>query len=120
MNAFGSYQLYDDQVFNASANGYLLGAQLSWTVFEGAKRFGKSKQSVANSQKADLEFEQYVAKSQMEINQAKRQLADAKHQFETAQLAEQQAKEVLRIRSNRFKEGLEKTTDLLMAETQYA
>lgn len=120
LNAFGSYQLYNDQLFNASANGYLLGAQLSWTVFEGAKRFGKTKQSGANSQKADLEFEQYVAKSELEINQAKRQLADAKRQFETAQLAEQQAKEVLRIRTNRFKEGLEKTTDLLMAETQYA
>ncbi len=120
LNAFGSYQLYDDELFRADADGYLLGAQLSWTLFEGAKRFGKTKESGANSQKADLEYEQYVAKSQLEINQAKRQLADARQQFETAQLAEQQAKEVLRIRTNRFKEGLEKTTDLLMAETQYA
>ena len=120
LNAFGSYELYDDELFRADANGYLLGAQLSWTVFEGAKRIGKTKQSGANSQKATLEYEQYVSQSKLEINQAKRQLADAQHQFETAQLAQQQAKEVLRIRTNRFKEGLEKTTDLLMAETQYA
>ncbi|MDC9723078.1 MAG: TolC family protein, partial [Urechidicola sp.] len=32
----------------------------------------------------------------------------------------EQSKESLRIRTNRFKEGLEKTTDLLLAETQYA
>ena len=35
-------------------------------------------------------------------------------------LALEQSKESLRIRENRFKEGLEKTSDLLLAETQYA
>ena len=35
------------------------------------------------------------------------------------QLALQQSEESLRIRTNRYKEGLERTSDLLMAETQY-
>jgi outer membrane protein TolC len=120
LNAFGSYQLYDDQIFSAGADGYLLGAQLSWTIFEGAKRFGKVKQSGATSKKASLEYQQYIAKSQLELNHARRELSDAENRFETAKLAKQQAKEVLRIRSNRFKEGLEKTSDLLQAENQYA
>ena len=32
----------------------------------------------------------------------------------------QQSKESLRIRTNRFKQGLEKTSDLLTTEAQYA
>ena len=35
-------------------------------------------------------------------------------------LALEQSEESLRIRTNRFKEGLEKTSDLLIAESKYA
>ena len=35
-------------------------------------------------------------------------------------MALEQSKESLRIRTNRFQEGLEKTTDLLLSESQYA
>ena len=31
----------------------------------------------------------------------------------------EQSKEALRIRTNRFEQGLEKTSDLLISETQY-
>ena len=54
------------------------------------------------------------------MNKIKRMLTDAKEQLKLTQLALEQSKEMLRIRNNRFKEGLEKTSDLLMAETQYA
>ena len=59
LNAFGSYELYDDQVFQGNANGYLLGAQLSWDLFQGSKRFGKAQKSKAEFQKSKLEYEQY-------------------------------------------------------------
>ncbi|EDM44993.1 outer membrane efflux family protein, putative [unidentified eubacterium SCB49] len=120
LNAFGSYELYDDQLFQGSANGYLLGAQLKWDLFQGAKRFGKVQKSQAEFQKSQLEYEQYVSKSTLELNQAKRTLLDAENKLSLNKLALAQSEESLRIRKNRFKEGLEKTTDLLMAETQYA
>jgi outer membrane protein TolC len=43
LNAFGSYQMYDAQIFQTSAKGYLVGAQLSWNVFDGYKSIGKIK-----------------------------------------------------------------------------
>jgi len=61
-----------------------------------------------------------VSKSNLELNKVKRQLVDAKNRLELTALAVQQSEESLRIRKNRFKEGLEKTSDLLMAETQFA
>ena len=47
-------------------------------------------------------------------------LIDAENKLNLSKLALDQSEESLRIRTDRFKEGLEKTSDLLMAETQYA
>jgi outer membrane protein TolC len=47
-------------------------------------------------------------------------LQDAQNNLKLTALSLEQSSESLRIRTNRFEQGLEKTTDLLMAETQYA
>ena len=120
LNAFGSYELYDDQIFQADANGYLFGAQLSWDIFQGSKRFGKAQKSKAEFEKSKLEYQQYVSQSNLELNKAKRAFLDAENKLKLTTLALEQSEESLRIRTNRFKEGLEKTSDLLIAETQYA
>jgi outer membrane protein TolC len=120
LNAFGSYELYDDEIFQADASGYLFGASLSWNLLEGSKRFGKAKKSKAEYEKAKLELDQYVSKSQLELNKGKRMLQDADKKLALSELALQQSEESLRIRTNRFKEGLEKTADLLVNEAQYS
>ena len=120
LNAFGTYELHDDEVFQGDANGYLFGAELKWNIFEGSKRIGKAQKSKAEYEKSKLELNQYKAESQVELNRAKRMLQDAKNNLELTALAVQQSQESLRIRTNRFEQGLEKTTELLMAETQFA
>ncbi|WP_250432512.1 TolC family protein [Hanstruepera flava] len=120
LNAFGSYELYDDQIFQGNANGYIVGAQLSWDILQGTKRFGKAQKSRSEFEQSKLKYQQYVSQSQLELNKAKRLLQDAQNKLELTTLALEQSKESLRIRKNRFEEGLEKTTDLLLADTQYA
>ncbi|WP_100614601.1 TolC family protein [Confluentibacter citreus] len=120
LNAFGSYELYDDAIFQGGANGYVVGAQLSWTVLDGTKRFGKAQKSRAEYEKSKLQYEQYVSQSQLELNKAKRMFIDAENKLQLSKLAMEQSQESLRIRTNRFEEGLEKTSDLLMTETQFA
>ncbi|AUC81425.1 TolC family protein [Lacinutrix sp. Bg11-31] len=120
LNAFGSYELYDDKIFQGDANGYLFGAQLSWDIFKGSKRFGKVQKSKAEFEKSKLEYTQYVSQSNLELNKAKRAFLDAESKLKLTTLALEQSEESLRIRTNRFKEGLEKTSDLLIAETQFA
>jgi outer membrane protein TolC len=120
LNAFGSYELYDDEIFQGDSNGYLFGAQLSWDIFQGSKRFGKAQKSRAEFEKSKLEYQQYVSQSNLELNKAKRMLVDAENRLKLTNLALEQSRESLRIRTSRFEEGLEKTSDLLMAETQYA
>lgn len=108
LNAFGTYELYDDEIFQADANGYLFGAQLSWNLLEGTKRFGKAQKSKAEFEKSKYEYDQYKAESQVELNRARRMLKDAKNNLKHTDLALKQSKEALRIRMNRYKEGLEK------------
>lgn len=120
LNAFASYEMYDDQLFQADSKGYIVGASLSWDVFKGSQRFAKAGKSKTNYEKAQTEYEQYVSKSTMELQRTKRMVEDAENRLQTSKLAMEQSEESLRIRTNRFKEGLEKTTDLLMAEATYA
>ena len=120
LNAFGSYELYDQNIFGTSAKGYVVGAQLSWNVFDGYKNIGKTQKAKADFEKATVETEQYKKQSQLELNKTNRQLLDAENKVNLSQLAFEQSQEAFRIRQNRFTQGLEKTTDLLMSETQMA
>ena len=120
LNAFGSYELYDDNLFQTNASGYIVGAQLSWNVFEGSKRFGKAQKSKAEYERSKIQYDQYLSQSNLEFNRAKRMLLDAENKLKLTQLALKQSEESLRIRTNRFQQGLEKTSDLLITETQYS
>jgi outer membrane protein TolC len=117
LNAFGSYEMYDTQLFQTGAKGYTIGAQLSWDIFDGYKSIGKFQKAKAEFQKAEVEAKQYKAQSQLELNKTNRQLTDAENKVNLTKLALEQAQEAYRIRANRFQEGLEKTTDLLQSET---
>ena len=119
LNAFGSYEMYDKDIFQTNSGGYLVGAQLSWNLFEGYKRIGETQKTKAEFNKASLNLDEYKSKSELEFNKAKRQLKDAENTLNLTNLAVEQAKEALRIRTNRFEQGLEKSSDLLISETQY-
>ena len=118
LNAFGSYEIYDKNFLGTSASGYVVGAQLSWNVFDGYKSIGKYEKAKVESQKSETEKEQYKAQSQLELNKVNRQLKDAENKVNLSQLTFEQSQEGFRIRQNRFTQGLEKTTDLLQSETQ--
>ncbi|MEO9482464.1 MAG: TolC family protein [Ekhidna sp.] len=118
INAFGSYQLYDNQPFGFGANGYLVGVRLSWNLFNGYKNIGKIHKAKAELEKAQIEKENYQIQSQLELNKAYRQLADAEAKVTLSKEVLNQSTEAYRIRKDRFAEGLEKTTDVLASETQ--
>jgi len=120
LNAFGNYELFDNQLFQGASNSYFVGAQLKWDILQGSKRFGKTQKSKAEYDKSVLQYEQYVSKSKIELNKAKRAVQDAQNKLQRAATARKQSEEALRIRTDRFREGLEKTSDVLQSESQYA
>lgn len=117
LNAFGSYEMHDHKLHRLRGKGYLVGLQLSWNVFDGLQ--SKSEQAVytAQKEKARVEIDQYTQQSELELRKAVRQIEDAEKQVRFAESAWEQSRESYRIRADRYRQGLEKSTDLLNAET---
>ncbi|MCG8580141.1 MAG: TolC family protein [Bacteroidales bacterium] len=118
VNAFGAYNLYDADFGGFGDNSYMVGVKLQWRIFNGGRNIGKYNQTKANYNKARIVYQDYVEKENMELSKASRAIAVAESQMVTYNLAADEAIESLRIRTNRYNQGMEKTSDLLMAETK--
>ncbi|WP_417430389.1 TolC family protein [Halpernia sp.] len=118
LNAFGSFEVYDNKPYQFDANGYLVGLQLSWNVFDGLKAKSEQAKYKADLSKAQTEIQQYQKQNQLELNKAYRQVLDADNKVSLTKLSWEQSTEAYRIRKNRYDQGLEKSSDLLSAETQ--
>lgn len=120
LNAFGTLELHSDTMLESTSNSFLAGVQLKWNLFKGGSKIGAIKEAKANYVKAQLEEEHYLNETEHLFDQAKLNLSNAEQSLASAQLAVAQLQESLRIRENRYKEGLEATTDLLNTEAQLA
>ena len=120
LNALGTYQWNDDTAFGTSASNWTAGASLSWSVFQGYEQIGKAQQAAAQEQRAEIALEQQAVQNDVEIADALRQLRAARQTIDQTEAAVEQAEESLRIRSDRFAEGMARTTDVLQAEAQLA
>ncbi|WP_430813676.1 TolC family protein [Carboxylicivirga sp. RSCT41] len=118
VNAFGAYNMYDADFGGFGADSYMVGVKLQWRVFNGGRNIGKYNQSKASYNKAQIAYQDYLEKENMELSKASRAIAVAESQMVTYNLAAEEALESLRIRTNRYNQGMEKTSDLLMAETK--
>ncbi len=118
-NAFSNYEWNTANFLSTKAGNYFVGIQLRWNVFNGGQNINKVIQEKATLDKFTLSYNDYLAKGKVELAKTKQQLNDAKSNLERTKIAVTQTNESLRIITNRFKQGLEKTTDLLNAETQY-
>lgn len=117
LNAFGSFELYDNKPYQFNANGYLVGVELSWNIFDGMKAKSEIAKYKADLAKSETEAAQYQKQSSLELTKAFRQVADADHKVKLSKQAWEQTAEAYRIRKNRYAQGLEKASDVLNAET---
>lgn len=117
VNAFGSFELYDNKPYEFNANGYLVGVQVAWNVFDGMKSKSEIEKQKAELLKSQTEIKQYQKQSELELNKSYRQVLDADNKVNLTKQAWEQSAEAYRIRKNRYAQGLEKASDILNAET---
>lgn len=118
LNVFGAYEMHDEHIFGNKSDNYTIGASLKWNLFKGFSNAGKVAQRKAEARKIDLMYQQKSLHHKANIRDAERSIKDAILQFEISDLTLQQATEESRIRSDRYSQGLEKTADVLAAETK--
>jgi outer membrane protein TolC len=117
LNAFGSFEMNDKKISSFNGNGYMAGLQLSWNVFDGLKSKSEQEKYKAEKLKSQTEIEVYTKKSLLEISKAQTQIVDTEAKVNFSKQAWEQSQEAYRIRKNRYDQGLEKSADLLTAET---
>jgi len=113
----GHYDLYDDQIFGANGRSGSVMAVAKIDLFGGGSN--NAARAAARHETAGFEadirrFEEGV---RLEVRQAWQDLATARTRHITARNALAAAEESLRVRESRFKQGLDKMTDLLDVET---
>lgn len=117
LNAFGSYEWNEDKAFGTLANNYMIGAKLEWDIFKGGKNIGKFQKMKHQHNIMQISYDEKVSDSQLKLVKVKQQLKLSKKHIELSQLAVNQSEEAYRIKSDRYAEGLEKTADILAAES---
>lgn len=118
INAFGSYGWNDAKMFGFKADSYLVGIKMSWNIFSGNQNRGKFQSARFQRDKMQEELNLHLKQSQIEIDKTKRDLNDSQIEINKQKASVEQAEEALRILTNRYREGLVSTTDLLMAQAQ--
>jgi len=116
LNAQGTTGWYDDSPFGTRGQSWTAGVSLSWSLFEGYQQIGQAQQAEAELQRAEIAVQQQSLQNEVEIKSARRDLESARERIDQARRAVEQAEESLRIRSDRYQEGMARTTDLLQAE----
>jgi outer membrane protein TolC len=120
LNAMGGYQWDDENLFGTAGSSWTVGVALRWNLFSGFKHIGAAQRAQANLHRAELAVRDQALQNQVDIAAALRTLEATRQQVRQAEAAVEQARESLRIRSDRYAQDLEKTTDLLNAETTLA
>ena len=117
LNAFGTYEWNEDEVFGTMANNYLVGARLEWDVFKGGRNIGSVQKVKHQNQMVQLAYDEKLSQSKRDLISLKQQIKLSQKQIDLARKAVTHAKEVYKIKSDRYAEGLEKTADILLAES---
>jgi outer membrane protein TolC len=120
INLFGSYEYNDIDFASFGASSYMIGANLSWNIFSGFSKVGKSMEARADLHKARSMQENHQFEQENRVRQAIRALEHAEQELELTEESIRQSTEDVKIRSNRYAQGMEKTTDLMEAETKLA
>jgi len=98
-------------------NGWNVGGQLTWNIFDGALTIGKVQQAKALHQKAQTELENRSRQIELEVRTAYSDFLEAKEVLDSQTKVQEEAEEALREANARSDAGTGTQLDVLDAET---
>ena len=113
LNAFGAREWNAAEAFAADADNWTVGLQLSWRIFDGLGHWGRQQQAAAQLAEVRLQYRQQKQQAQNDVAAAQRSLKAAQQRISVAQIAVRQAQESLQLTEARYRQGLERTADLM-------
>ncbi|MFQ3671420.1 MAG: TolC family protein [Verrucomicrobiia bacterium] len=118
VSAFGGYDFISDRNknnFDAANQGWSVGVQGQWNLFDGFRTQGQLEQTRANITSAQLDSEQTRRDIDAEVRQAYFDWVEARELIQSQRKNVEQATEALRLANSRFDVGAATQLDVLQA-----
>jgi outer membrane protein TolC len=115
--AKGKYELYDDTIFGANGHSGSIMAFARLNLFQGGSESAGREAARHEAAAGEADIQRFEEGVRLEVQQAWHDLRTSKARHDTAANSLAAAREALRVREHRFKQGLDKMIDLLDAET---
>ncbi|HTB86266.1 MAG TPA: CerR family C-terminal domain-containing protein [Candidatus Sulfotelmatobacter sp.] len=120
VQAFAGYN-WDSSEFNTPLGDYFegwdIGAQLNWAIFDGGLTYGKVKQAKADLEKSKTELADQSRQIELQVRTAYSDLLQARETLDSQQKVQEEAEEALREANARSDAGTGTQLDVLDAET---
>jgi outer membrane protein TolC len=121
INAFAAYDWHNNQFsedVGDELNGWMVGGELTWNIFDGLATYGKVVQAKAQFAHAKADVEDRSRQIELEVRTDYSGLIEAREVLESQQKVQEQAEEALRLAKARADAGTGTRLDVLNAETQ--
>ena len=119
VQAFAGYGWLNDSFssdLSDNLNGWSVGGQMTWNIFDGALTIGKVKQTKALYQKSKTELEDRSRQIELTVRTSYSDFIEAKEVLDSQNKVQEQADEALRESNARFDAGTGTQLDVLAAE----
>lgn len=119
VSVFARYNVLD--IFDDGAgidDGYALGAQLNWSLYDGGASRARARQQEIGKEIAELDFADQRNQVRLQVEQSYFDLQSNFENIQTASVALEQARESLRLARLRFQAGVGTQTEVIDAETE--
>lgn len=119
ISATGGYEYQSTGVNNDLSNyvdGWFLGLQGSWDVFDGGATYGKVKQAKAQLESAKVNYDDAVRQVDLEVEESYARVQEARELITSQQKGIEQADEALRLARERLAAGAGTQLDFLDAQ----
>jgi len=117
---FGGYQwesLPYQVNLGGDLSGWIAGAQLSWSLFDGQLTRGKVMEARARYERAQLDVDESARQIELEVRADYSNFMEAREVLESQKMTQEQAEEALRLAEARLKAGTSAQLDVLGAQT---
>jgi outer membrane protein TolC len=119
LNAFGEYKVYGEDPVNLGTGTFMAGLQLNWEFFKGTQRTHGLRKRRFELDKARTEMADAIQRARLDVQVVKNECRQLEAEIAVRKSSAQLAAETKKILTDRFRQGLEKTVDVLRAEAVF-
>jgi len=113
VSSYGKRKSSFSDDFNDGPEGWAIGIEASWDIFDGARRKGRMRQAQSQLEQARIDRESLRLQIEVEVRQAMAEFDEATQLVQAAAKAVEQAEEALRLADSRYAAGSISQLDVL-------